>query len=415
MKPETFQVLASDLFKGEEKKYGNVQHFDSMSAEDIANYAKAVFVKDEPYVREVFSNTVVLFDTAFATVKEWEFIRHIGIGGSDSAVIEGTSKYGSKLKLYHDKCATPFHMNFDGDKKPIFERGHFLEDNVIQAFCNRTGATRIRDTRMFQSKTHPHCIADIDAMLRMPDGELRLFEAKTTIPENAGAWANGKVPPYYITQTRHYPAVLNDDRIKGTYIGCLFTVDYQFDGFYLGSQYDDQKKFKSQYIERDPMEEAAILDRNEEFWRNYIDAEIEPDPPKNAEKAIEISRMVNGKADPNLPVLDMNSDDNLDKISYYMELKKKIDEIELQKAPFEAEMEEIKAEMIDVLKQHVEGRIKIDDDTYFEVKYTPKKKTVINKEILEAFYPDVYKAVVTVEPEASRVFSVKEKKVKVKK
>ncbi len=407
MKPETFQVLTSELFKREETVYGNVDHFDSMSAEQLASYAQAVFVRDEDYERLEFPNVNVLFDTAYATVKEWEFIRHVGIGGSDAAVIEGTSKFRTPLSLFHDKAGTPIQFDTNGDKRAVFERGHVMEDSVIETYCSKKGAKRIRDTRMFQSKKYPHCIADIDAILRMDNGEIWLFEAKTTVAANDEAWADNKVPPYYETQTHHYLAVLDDPGVCGVHIGCLFTYDLQVCGKYVGSQYN-KSQFVSRDIPRNESVERGILEANEKFWNDYVETGIEP-PRSNDDHDREVMKAITGEADTSLPAMDMTTKSNVEDVEYYMELaeqkaaKKKEEEI------IDAEMKSIQSSLITQLGQTVEGRIFLDDSSYYEVRYAPSRRVKTDLELLEAMYPEAYAACVTVDKEASRRFTIKRK------
>ena len=110
-----------------------------------------------------------------------------------------------------------------------------MEDRVIDAFLKLTGFKRIPETRMFRSRKYPHQTANIDGIVISPDGRIFVFEAKTTVAENWDAWKDGKIPRSYVPQTRQYPAVLDDDRVQGTYIGCLFIVDLIVGGLYVGS------------------------------------------------------------------------------------------------------------------------------------------------------------------------------------
>lgn len=412
MKPETFQEIASAIFKSEETKYGHVRHFDGMSPEQLASAVSLQFVEDVSYDRTEWPNTEVLFDTAFATVKEWEYIRHIGIGGSDASVIEGTSKYVSKLGLYHDKVGSPVKSVPEGNQA-VFDRGHYIEDNVINEFCRRTGSVRIRDTRMFRSRTHPHCIADCDAILSLPDGSLCVFEAKTTVAENNRAWEFDKVPPYYVTQCHHYPAVLNDDRISRTYIGCIFTVDSTLGGTYIGSQYRDADAV-FYTVERDADTERDILDANERFWDEYIEQGIEPPMSYNLEiEKNTVKKYFAGDADPSLPAKDLKSLGYSDDVKDYMVLQQKIADASAEVKRLEGEKDRIKLRLISALGDTVEGTVKIDDKRYYEVKYKPKSVRRVDCESLQAYWPEVYAQTVRTE-NSTRIFSVSKKRYKKK-
>lgn len=56
------------------------------------------------------------------------------------------------------------------ESQAVFDRGHFMEDNVVEAFLKLTDFKRIPETRMFRSKKYPHALADIDAIIQAPDG-----------------------------------------------------------------------------------------------------------------------------------------------------------------------------------------------------------------------------------------------------
>ena len=406
MKPETFQVLTSTLFKQLEQASGNADAFDAKTPQQLSDYAKLMFVCDEPYERLDFPNADVLFDTAYATVKEWESMRHLGIGGSDSAVVEGTSKFRTKLDLYHDKCGTPLVIDINADKRSVFERGHIMEDSVIDRYCAVSGASRIRDTRMFRSKRYPHNIADIDAILRMPNDEIWLFEAKTTVAANYDAWKDNKVPPYYETQTHHYLAVLDDEKVCGTHIGCLFTYDLSICGMYAGSQYD-ASRFVSRNIERNLSLEEELLKRNEEFWNNYVDPGIPPDGSGD-DKEKDLIKALTGNADPSLPVLNMTTENNVRDINYYMELCKQEDELKKQIEMLKDEKLGVQTTLIEQLGQAVEGRVDLPDG-YYEVRYPPVRKIKTDLEKMEALYPDAFADCVSVDKESSRRFSVKKR------
>lgn len=406
MKPETFQVIASDLFKREELTNGNVEHFDGMTAEQLAAYAELAFSREETESRLTFPNAEVLFDTAFATVKEWEELRHIGIGGSDSAVICEVSKYKTKRGLYYDKVGLPVKINVNADRQSVFDRGHAVEDNVIGTFCKITGAVRIRDTRMFRSKTHPHCIADIDAILRMPDGTLRVFEAKSTVVENQVAWEDNKVPPYYLTQCRHYPAVLDDPRIEGTFIGCLFVVDWSIGGMFVASQYDEDR-FVSRYIPRDRDREQEQLDLNEEFWEDYVDAGIEPPASASDKNSVGELRAITGYSNPFAAGKNLTTDKNIAALNKMNALKDKISTIKsAQIAPLQTEYDNLKEDFIRQLGASPDGLVITGAETW-EVRYRPSKKTEIDKDALKFGFPDVYARVAVENEEAGRRFTIK--------
>ncbi len=55
--------------------------------------------------------------------------------------------------------------------------------------------------------------------------------------------------------------------------------------------------------------------------------------------------------------------------------------------------------------------MKKDDSSYYEVSYLPRSYTLLDKKMLKAVFPEVYEKVITVIPENTRVFSIKERKI----
>ncbi len=401
----TFSEYAKVLFDT------RFDRFEAMTDKELAIYA--LTVHDGSYVaqpRLEWPNAIVVIDTAFVTVKEWEMLRCIGIGGSDAAIVSNCSHYRSPYDLYHDKRHTPIKLE-EASKEAIFERGHAMEGKVIETFCSLSGAKLIPETRMFMSKDYPHSTANPDAIVQFMNGDIFVFEAKTTISENYLAWEGGRVPLNYIPQTRQYPGVLNDDRIKGTYIGCLFTYDYIVGDMYVGSD-TNVGKFLARVIERDRDTEISQMEANEKFFEEYIEAGIEPPFVGNPGKDIASLRRIQGPADKALDVVPLDMSTFRDVAEEYLKLAEKKKMFSDQEKAVEDRMRQLSIPLIDALGQAVEGRIQINETQYYEVKHSPRAQTKVDYARLEAVYPDAYADCVFVNPEGSRVFSLKEKEIK---
>lgn len=408
--PATFAEYAKVLFDS------NFERFEEMTSDELAEYVCLVHKPGyKAKERLEWPNTTVLVDTAFLNKekKEWEQIRHIGIGGSDAAVVQNDSPYNTPYVLYHDKCWT-YDSKEDDGKQAIFDRGHFLEEKVIGAFCDLTGAEVIPETRMFQSKKYPAAIADIDAVLRLPNGNIYIFEAKTTVAENYQAWMGNQVPSHYIPQTRQYPAILDDDRVMGTYIGCLFTVDYSVHGMYVGSDYD-VGKFLPRLIERDKEEEDFNLAQEQAFYDTYLLGNKEPefsgDPDINKQAIADlVGRAVDAEAAPmELP------DSLLEDIKAYLALKNEGAKLTAQLKDIKEATDSLALPIIALLGDKVEGQLPVpdsEDGEYYEVKYSPRSGTDVDTKTMESFFPEAYAACVKVNPCKSRTFTIKVKKPK---
>ncbi len=373
---------------------------DSYDSETLAAQVKAIAsnMKYEP--REEWDNTIVLVDTAFLRTDEWEAVRRIGIGGSDAAVALGISPYRTEQELYHDKIGTEFKIpDTDTGKQFIFDYGHKVEPLVISEFCRRTGAKVIPETRMFAKKGMPYITANIDAIVRMLDGRIFVFEAKTTTFFNKDAWAENKVPPQYVPQCRQYMSVLDDPKIQGTYIGCIY-----------GNTPND---FVCSYILRDFDAEDEQLEAEEVFWHNHILARREPDLSGEPEKDIELIRKKSGYADKDMKPIDIEPDSK-GAIDDYLALDEERKMLEKKASNIKERQRQISIELIEQLGKATKGIFPKDEKTFFEVSYAPRSSEKVDKDLLRLAFPDAYNAAVTKIQESSRVFSIKIKNVKAK-
>lgn len=402
LRGEVFSTAAMPLFRNRDI-YGDPV-LDSMTAKELADAAKllACGVLDVPERME-WPNCRVVVDTAYVTIEEWEAIRMLGIGGSDSANILNEG-YGSARSVYYDKTGELDNAKTQEDdpgKEFIFAYGHCVESLVIDEFCRRSGAHRVPETRMFCHKDHPELTANIDQIVQFPDGRFFVFEAKTTNARNKEKWEGGMVPRQYIYQCHKYPLVLNDDRICGTYIGCIF-----------GNTPD---QFACSFVDRDKQLEEEQRDREVKFWEDHVLAGVVPPPSGDPEKDTSISKMKAGKSDPKLGVLLFDPDVYADNLSLYLKLKEEVKTLEKQIDSRKVSMAGISNKLIEELGGSVFGECVVPDRLApsSEAKYKwlishkPKKGTTIDKELLKHSFPQAYAACVHENPEASRSFSLK--------
>ena len=398
---EDFAAAVSLLFD----KSAETPLIDTMTVDEIATIAKIQAKALGPQPKRLdWPNAVVVMDAQFTTTKEWELIRHIGLGGSDAAVVMGISHFNTKQHLYHDKVGTPIQWEPDDKKSEfLFAYGHCVEPLVIETFCKRTGGVVIPETRMFQHKDFPWITANVDAVVLLPGdpmhplGKIYFFEAKTTGFFNREAWDDNKIPPYYATQCRQYMSVFNDPRVCGTYIGCIY-----------GNSSDC---FKAKLIERDiPMEDAQVAETNF-FWKGNILRHREPEAEGNAEKDTEMIRRLSGNAVPSstpkkISTTLLQSVEQAIKISEELTVLNR--EVKAKTKLRDSLYTAIKDEMGTDTKAEL---VSADTGMKYEFSWTPTSKAVCDMERLQMAYPDVYKDVVTINPEYSRKFSCKAKKI----
>lgn len=404
MEPNTFAEYAAELFTNHPQK------FDSMTSQQLVQYVAIVADGHLAEPRLEWPNAVPLVDCRFLSTEEWEILRTLGIGGSDAAVLAGTNHRRSQFELFMDKTMAP-ELYFDPVKKKqsqvFFDRGHAMEPKVIESFCKAVGAKQVPEFRMFRSKKYPHSTANIDAIVRMPDGQLFVFEAKTSVSENVQKWSAGKIPPEYVPQTRQYPAVLDDPRIMGTYIGCLFTYDYTVNGFFVGSD-TDVNRFMHRFVERSREFEERQLAHNEAFFQEHvIKGRVPSFDGQNPLKDVRDMWRFNGIGSPDEPEV-LLSEDVRDAIDQYRDLKaRKFDadrlSENLKQAMAECELiigQELGNSEIGILPSVLEGHV-------IEVKYPHRSKDKLDMDKLKTFYPGVFDACAQ-EPSQWRQLSISE-------
>lgn len=181
---------------------------------------------------------------------DWLEWRKKGIGGSDVAAICGLSRYRSPLAVYLDKMGEipPLEDN------PKMKAGRMLEPVIADWFGEETGMKVMKQNAIFQHKTHPFMLANIDRWL---PGQNAGLEIKNTGEYSRDDWSGTQAPTEYILQCNHYMAVTGAER---WYIAVL-----------IGG-WDLQWRI----IERDETLIANLITIEEAFWTKHINAQQPP-------------------------------------------------------------------------------------------------------------------------------------------
>ncbi len=393
---EVFSLALSRVFNPED----DTPALDHMEPDDIASLAMMLGYGITAEPRIEWPNAVTVVDTAFVTRKEWETLRRLGIGGSDAAVILGISPYRSMQALYHDKRGTIFAVQEKPDpgKEYIFAYGHRMEDLVIEQFCRQAGCERIRETRMFRHKDYPFITANIDAIVRFPDGRLAVFEAKTTTSFNRDAWADHTCPPHYVPQCRQYMAVLNDPRIQQAYIGCIYGN--------LPSDFMSGTLTREQQAEQEQIEEEAF------FWNTYVEAHNEPPKSGNAAKDMEIVQKKIGYADISTKSKTVSLSTELTaSLNRYMDIHEQRQQAEKLVKSLKEQESACMLPVIEALGKNIKGEVRTDGKV-FTITNSPIRRAQPDLEKLAVSYPEAFRNCVYTPEESYRRLTVKVKQAK---
>ena len=183
--------------------------------------------------------------------EEWLHYRRSGIGGSDAGAIAGLNPYKSPISVYLDKT---------GQIEPVEQTdamywGTVLEKVVADEFTIRTNMKVRKNNTILRSEEHPFMIANID---RVVVGAAEGLECKTTNAFNNDLWKNGSIPDVYMAQVQHYMAVTG---FEAWWIAVL-----------IGGN-----DFRYKRVERDDDFIAMLIQLEEDFWINHVQAGVMPD------------------------------------------------------------------------------------------------------------------------------------------
>lgn len=367
------------------------EDFDTLSPSELAE-AVVMLGEREYSPRREWTEAEVVIDTAFCTTSEWETIRLCGLGGSDSAVTMGLSPYRTGLDLFYEKTGTPaISKSVDKGKQFLFSYGHKLESLVIETFCDKSGAKIIPETRMFRSKKYPFITANIDGIVEFADGRMAILEAKTTNTFNRVEWSNERIPVQYMSQCRQYTFVLNDERIIGTYIACIY-----------GNTLND---FVCHFIERDKDEEAKVVEAERTFWQYHVLTGNPPAESGDPVKDTETYERYN-------PVAKVNTNVSLSPENFgnvfveYEEIKAKKAAKKREMDALDSREKQLRLELEKGVGEAMGGECTFEDKVYTAT-WSYRKKTTIDTDKLATAYPDAFNDCVTVNPTATKIFSLK--------
>lgn len=174
------------------------------------------------------------------------------IGGTDAAPILGLSRFKTPLQVWAEKTGQV--GEDDLSNKLYIRLGNKLESTVADLFMEETGKKVQRVNETLFHPDYDFIGGNID---RRIVGEDAILECKSTSPWRKDEWENEDIPQEYIIQCMHYLAVTGK---KKAYIAVL-----------IGNQ-----AFKYKEIERDENLIKEIIEREVEFWNEFIKKNIMP-------------------------------------------------------------------------------------------------------------------------------------------
>lgn len=344
------------------------------------------------YNKRKFRGPDIECDASTLTEDEWQARREHTVGGSDCSAIFGVNHYKTNLECYYQKTGQKPAIQEEETAKSKLNKlwGHIAEEYIDAWLAERYPYNQIiTDTNIYTMPGMPYITANIDRMMRKPDGTYCLVEMKTTSPFNKEAWANGMVPLPYVYQVRQYMAIMD---VWECLVVCMF----------------DRDTVVANWVYRDLDEEMTLLEGVEEFWENNVLAHIPPEPLGEPDAVIATLKKYSGKADRTAPRVKLDSSAFSETCKRYVELSTQRSGLEAMAESLKKECVKLSVDIISALGNAVAGTVEsTDGKEEWLVKYSPRKgKRKADLEKLEALYPEAYSACVSQEEEACRVFSI---------
>lgn len=290
--------------------------------------------------------------------KEWLAVRTKGIGGSDIGAICGVSPFSSARQIYFNKTG-----QFEDALKPgaaAQERmkfGHLLEPIVADEFAARTGKKLLEIDATFSHKDYPWMRANVDRLIVDDNGvPYGILECKTTSEYNNDEWENGDILMSYIYQLNWYLYILD---LKYGAFACLVG----------GNKFYYYEVYRNDELINDTLVPAA-----KDFWFNNVLALKEPELQSTD---TEFANTKYAEVEKNSEIM-LTGDVEDDLARTVFECKKKIKELEKI-------MEGAQNRLKDRLQEHEIGYCQS-----YTVKWSPRKQTRVDTDMLKQTFPDVY-------------------------
>ena len=277
--------------------------------------------------------------------EDWLDMRRRGIGGSDAATIVGMNPWSSRLELYADKKG----LIPEREDNEAMRQGRDLENYVATRWAEVSGKKVRRENHMLYNDDYPWAFANVD---RVVVGEKALLECKTTSVYNKTAFAEGQIPDTYYVQCQHYLAVTGYER---AYLAVLVL----------------NSAFYTFTIERNEGEIKALMEAESAFWRDHVQAGVEPLPDGSESAQRVLERME--RSDDTALLMEYEST-----FETYKLLAEQIKELE-------RERDQAKQAIIQAMGTNGRGQ-----SYTWQCSYLPQTRTSVDGKKLAAGWPDIH-------------------------
>ena len=124
-------------------------------------------------------------DASTLTEDQWQARRADHLGGSDISAIFGENHFKTNLDLYYSKTGkVPAVQEEESSASRLNKLWGHISEEYVDAWLSEKYPYNdiITDTNIYAMPGRPYITANIDRMMRKPDGSYCLVEIKTTEP-----------------------------------------------------------------------------------------------------------------------------------------------------------------------------------------------------------------------------------------
>ena len=304
--------------------------------------------------------------------EQWLEQRLVGIGGSEAGAVLEMNDYKKPVEVWMEKTGKIIPQDIS-DKESVYW-GNVLEDVIAKEFEKRNGIKVRRNNFILKSKKYPFMLANLDREGIDKDGKKFVLEIKTAGFHAVKQWGGENIPKSYEVQVRHYLIVTG--------------YDYAIVAGLIGGQ-----TYKQVRIDRDPHTEQYIIDKEEEFWKEYVEKDEMPPVDGSISTNNILNEMFPGYAEEQSTQIDNKLNTSMKRRQEIIELLKDLEE----------EKREIEQDVKSEMKDHWVGLT----DKYI-AKWTPVTSNRVDTKLLKANYPEIHRE--CLKESKSRRFSIKELK-----
>ena len=231
--------------------------------------------------KELVSKIKVADFTKNMSLEEWREKRRKSIGGSDAGAIMGMNKWSSPLTVYLDKKGI---TKFEGNEAT--RRGTWLEAPIREKCREDLGIMIEEVPYMFCSNEYDFMSANIDGLVYVEETKniagvevkgIGGHEIKTS--ERGEGFSDNEVPDSYYVQVQHYMNVLD--------------LPY----FILSAYIMNKNEIKHYVIKKDEIFIKELIEKEKDFWENYVTKNVMPAPSGCDEESSAINLMLEGSAE----------------------------------------------------------------------------------------------------------------------